>query len=500
MKKTKKILYIIIFTLLFIILIIICWNFLWSRTKEPSYPNFYGTTSRTAYANTILSLEEAIVDLDWYISEIKSYHPQPFLFLSEEAFNKKVSEIKDDFKKEGELTVQVFFMRLYELAGMINDSHTWIFPPQNNNVHYLPFSVIYRNGMFYNTAKNFDLPYMANIISINGIQSNELYNILARYAVTSLNGGVDRFVENEFQTHIPLVMGYPEKYIIKYLLNDEVHTRFIRPVLSYRAENKKQVTYYEYEFKEVEIPVLEINSFDSFNDLDFFEKKIDDFFIEYKDSESIVIDLRQNGGGSGELGIYVYNYFADDTYTLTDDFIIPINKRVKAYYEYFYHRQLYKDRIPSVFWNLPLFYFNPDMDVIAKVLTSKNGGTINIGEYITYNPIKKEDRYKGKVYLLIGGNTGSAAIDMASVFKYNYKNGVIIGQETKHPKSFSGNISKYYLPFSAIGYTIPHTYTIAPGDKDLKRGVIPDYEIEHEIDDYVEGSDPELEFIASELL
>ena len=128
-------------------------------------------------------------------------------------------------------------------------------------------------------------------------------------------------------------------------------------------------------------------------------------------------------------------------------------------------------------------------------MAAENGEIISAGEHIAQNPINKNNRYTGKVYLLISGKTASAGISLARTFRYNYKNGIILGQETNHPKSYSGNISKYYLPNSKLGYVLPLTVGVAPGDTDRTRGVIPDYILDFDIDHYDEGRDPELEFL-----
>ena len=81
MKKPLKI---TIFILLTISLLVNIWLALWFKTKKPFYENFHGMTFRTAHADDTLTSEEAIKDVDYYISEIKTYHPQLFLFMIED--------------------------------------------------------------------------------------------------------------------------------------------------------------------------------------------------------------------------------------------------------------------------------------------------------------------------------------------------------------------------------------------------------------------------------
>ncbi|HPJ89350.1 MAG TPA: S41 family peptidase [Thermotogota bacterium] len=496
MKKKKKI---VLFIILIVVLLSQIWIAFLLTTEKPYYENFYGFTFRTAVADTVLSQEEMIKDVDYYISEIKTYHPQPFLFITEEEFDCKASEIKSELSKKDAMTVEDLYFKLSELVGMIDDSHTWVISPQNRKTHFLPFQAIYKDGKFYNISRENEIPYKAEILSINGIDSEHLFNMIAKFSVTPLKGGTENFVEYNFRSHVPLLLGFEDSYSIEYRENDKIYTEIIKPVKSYKGVHLELIDYHEYYYDGKSIPVLELNSFYAFDVVDHYKKKVAQFFKKYKDSESIVIDIRNNGGGSDDFGFLVFNYFADDSYKIFDRFIAPINDRVKAFYKYAYKLQLYINKVPSVFWNLPLYNVIPEMEYFKKILNAENGEHLTLDAYTVKNPIKKVNRYKGKVYLLISGNTASAAIDFASVFKYNCKNGIVVGQETRHPESFSGNISKYYLPYSGIGYTIPHTYCVAPGDENLTSGVIPDYKISVGIEDYDAGRDPELEFILSEL-
>ncbi len=488
MKKKIKI---VVFLVLTVILLINIWVALLFMTKPPYYENFYGKTFRTAYSDTMLTLEEAIKDVDYFISEIKTYHPKPFLFMTEEAFDNKTDEMKIELSEKDEIKVGELFLKLSELAGMVDDSHTTVAPPVNSTECYLPFSIIYRGGKLYNISKKSSLPYKAEILSIDDIASEQLYDLIAKHSFTPLQSGTDRFVENKFRQYIPLEIGFKERYGVEYKINDRVYTKNVESLTSYSPKSLKQIDYYEFDFEGQSVPVLELNSFSNYGDMEKYNQTVSEFFEKYMDSETIIIDIRQNGGGSDDLGYSVFNHFANDTYKVIDNFTVAVNERVKAFYKFGYQFHLYQHRIPSAFWGLPLYGFFPEMEIPEKVLQTENGETLSIGEYVSENPIKAADRYKGKVYLLISGNTGSAGIDLASVFKYNFKNGAVIGQETKHPESFSGNISKYYLPYSGIAYYLPHSYSIAPGDKDLKRGVIPDYD---------KDRDSELEFVISELL
>ena len=70
--------------------------------------------------------------------------------------------------------------------------------------------------------------------------------------------------------------------------------------------------------------------------------------------------------------------------------------------------------------------------------------------------VKKKKSYKGKVYLLVGGRTFSAAAYYTALFK-NSKRGLIIGEQVggSHHEITGGKIIEYTLPNTKIGIRIP---------------------------------------------
>ncbi len=489
----RKIIKIPLLLLLIVGILIILWFVLLAFTKEPYYAHHYRLTTEESFSQMLLTSDEAVKDVEYYVYEIKNNHPNPFFFITENEFDWKVSKILSELAREDTITVGNLYMKLSKLAGAIDDSHTWIVSPLDWNSIYLPFSILYREEKFYNIIKETEIPYKAEIISINSVKMDKLYEMIAEYSTTPLQSGTNSFVENWFATYVPHLLKLKNDCVIEYQYDDKIHTKRLTLSKTHPAvfNQKKNIgLYYQYRYAGNTIPVLELNYFSG--NLAYFKKKVDEFFRKYHDSESIVIDLRSNGGGNANWGHYVYNFIANDSYKTVDDFTVTVSDRVKDFYNFVCDYELYQEKIPSLFWHLPFLPQNP---LLKEIMVAENGEIISAGEHIAQNPINKNNRYTGKVYLLISGKTASAGISLARTFRYNYKNGIILGQETNHPKSYSGNISKYYLPNSKLGYVLPLTIGVAPGDTDRTRGVIPDYILDFDIDHYDEGRDPELEFL-----
>lgn len=108
------------------------------------------------------------------------------------------------------------------------------------------------------------------------------------------------------------------------------------------------------------------------------------------------------------------------------------------------------------------------------------------------------NRYKGKLYVLINGASGSMAAVVASFLKGNGR-GIFIGEESGG--TMEGNTShqsaRLVLPNSKIRIAIPLIKTTNAVAFAKGRGVEPDYYVTPKIDDILKGIDTELNFALS---
>jgi C-terminal processing protease CtpA/Prc len=108
------------------------------------------------------------------------------------------------------------------------------------------------------------------------------------------------------------------------------------------------------------------------------------------------------------------------------------------------------------------------------------------------------NNFKGNLYVLINGASGSMATVVASLLKGNER-GIFIGEEGGG--TMEGNTShssaKLILPNSKIRVAIPLVKTTNAVGFTKGRGVYPDYYITPKIDDILKGIDTELNFTLS---
>jgi hypothetical protein len=103
-------------------------------------------------------------------------------------------------------------------------------------------------------------------------------------------------------------------------------------------------------------------------------------------------------------------------------------------------------------------------------------------------------RFQGKLYLLIGPDTYSAAITFATILQ-DYNLAILIGEETTAPASYCAYISDpVALPRTHLLYQCPVSCYIRPNGLYDDRGVIPDVVVETTFQDRIDGKDPVLAY------
>jgi C-terminal processing protease CtpA/Prc len=107
----------------------------------------------------------------------------------------------------------------------------------------------------------------------------------------------------------------------------------------------------------------------------------------------------------------------------------------------------------------------------------------------------KAHNFRGNLYVLISGATGSAAAIVASILKGNNR-ATFIGEESggamEGPTSL--NISTLILPHTKIRIEIPHIRLQLAVPFTKGRGVLPDYPVQISRNDLISGNDTQLKF------
>jgi hypothetical protein len=199
---------------------------------------------------------------------------------------------------------------------------------------------------------------------------------------------------------------------------------------------------------------LEVNTFSSGNQLrSFFKSSFKK--IKKQGIQNLIVDMRGNGGGSVILSNLLTKYIADKPFKIADTLFAM--KRKSHYYGY----------MKNYFLNRLFLLF----------LTHKRSdGHYHFTHYENkYFKPKKKNHFKGTTYILIGGNTFSAAtlftkalIDQSDV--------IVVGEETGG--GAYGNsawlIPDVTLPNTKVRFRLPLFRLVIDKTAQKGRGVIPE--------------------------
>lgn len=215
-----------------------------------------------------------------------------------------------------------------------------------------------------------------------------------------------------------------------------------------------------------------------------FSSKIDSVFkvIQKANIQNLIIDIRNNGGGTEGYEDYLFSYLTDKPYSKYK--YVQANSLSYSFLEYTQHntsekKQEFEKNMKDE------FYLNKDGRYLRK------SGFMEVEQ-------PKRNPFKGKIYVLISGKTYSGGSEFAGLLK-SKTDAVFIGEETAG--GFYGQTSGFGLTL-----TLPNTKTriripllkfvtsFESKDIPFGRGIIPDYNVQPTYEEYNNGIDSEMYF------
>ena len=239
------------------------------------------------------------------------------------------------------------------------------------------------------------------------------------------------------------------------------------PLLSFREEGG--------------VPVLTIRTFGSGSiksgGFDY-PKFLRETFTELVDNKvpALIIDLRENGGGSDDYGKILFAHLMDKDYRYYG--ALEVKNNTFDFLKY--------TNIPESERTFPPNRVRKNSRGWYDVL-----GHPNLGTQKPIPPI-----YKGWVYVLIGGRSFSATGETTSLMHY-HKKAVFVGEEcgSGYYGNTSGFMAVVNLPHTGIGITVPLVrYTMAVPGYPKDRGIIPEFPFEPTVEDVIANRDAVLQY------
>ncbi|QJB31810.1 hypothetical protein HF329_10945 [Chitinophaga oryzae] len=455
-----------------------------------------------------LTKEDFIADFRLAVDILKKQHPNPYKFIDSATFMHRVDSLMDRMAKEPDMMTSLQYSPIY----LVRDVHTSLRLSNDNsrelysNLRFFPYPVIIERERMFVNIKGATIPYGAEILSINNKSVKDILQSLSTSAYSDgfITTGMDRLYP-EFQVTFSLLSPHQATYPVTWTAPGSKETRKTTlpaadPGSAFHATrqsvfpfNVLQRAYYIYNDYDDSTKTgrLTVNTF-ALNEQDAY-KEFSEFFREVKkrNFRQVIIDVRSNGGGDPAISALLYSFMAEAPFRNV------YNYRTRnidvAYPEYAVAdngRRLSDEDIQG---QKNFFYQRFDKDSSGFYV-----GNARLKDGLMENFPPDKDAFHGKVYVLTGGGTVSAATYFATLVQKN-KRGVIIGKETGSGEAATTAawFLRYLLPRTKCVLTVPRSeLNFFNAVKDNGRGIMPDKEVP--MDKFMEyiraDKDPELSY------
>jgi len=182
-----------------------------------------------------------------------------------------------------------------------------------------------------------------------------------------------------------------------------------------------------------------------------FELFLDSTFsvINDKNIQHLIIDIRQNGGGSSLLANTLFDYITSNPYKMLLQMDLKLSKKIKQQY-----RQNFLNQ--TKWYKRPFYYImSPFRDHLRVMFFSKPGTITTYKQTDKTEPEDIELKFSGDTYLLTSHFTFSSANILTAAFK-EYEMGVIIGEETGGVLKAFGDLIHLQLPNTNLSAYCSH--------------------------------------------
>ena len=492
-----------------------------------------------AQLTDLISAEKLKSDVDFTYRKLQELHPKLYWYCTKKDLDYKFDSLKTTITEP--MTSFDFFKKLSPVVAAVRQGHVVVYPPTKKMLKKETKALLKKGVgplsqfdfelideklfVVKNNSHDITIKIGTEVVTVNGIKPIDLIKEYSKfYSSDGFNTTLKTSTSGKrFSSFFTTENGLKDSllYIFKY--NDSLKTIMIRrkkddttgtsakkieKKLAFKDKaklkalrKKKRVNgYYSVEKnynrnlnfleKDSSVAVLKIKSF-KIGDSKTFYKESFAKIAAYK-SKTLILDLRNNGGGRVTEIADLYSYLAESPFVFLDKSEV-VSKSSLFKGAYFYGGSFGVKVLKIIF--SPIIY-----SYILLTVDKKHDGNYNFETQTKPRPINK-NAFKGKVYILINGGSFSASSIISSNLKGS-KRALFVGEETGG--AFNGTVAGFMprvkLPHSNIQirmgvmYMAPHFKTPAEG-----RGIFPDMQIIPTIEDRIKENDPELNWILTDL-
>jgi C-terminal processing protease CtpA/Prc len=500
------------------------------------------TTDRfNAQINKPINEKDLKKDVDFAEHKLEKLEPDLYHFISKKKLEYRFDSLKATLNAP--MTSKEFYFRLSPVIASIRQGHTQTFPLTKRLKHaeritakskgltpLAQYEYEQFDNRLYIVKNNSDNPRIkpgTEVLSVNGVKPLE---IISKYRNTFTSDGYNTtFITRKLGT------SFARFFYYQYGLTDSVTCKLnykdtIRSVMLYRLEKtkktalkktkdeivkdkkeqvaesrKRKLLGYDplrriyskmltFPVKDSSVAVMKISDFMKGNYKKFYKQSFR--LMDSLHTKTLILDVRDNGGGLVHDINNLYSYLADSSFHLVEK--SEVTSRTSLWHFGYYHNMpCWVQAVQTIF--LPIV---AGIDAFTFLKVRK--GTDH-KYYYAFRDSKltkpQPNRFKGKVYVLINGGCFSATCLLSSNLKGS-KRETFVGEETggSYNGCVAGILPVSTLPASKLGVRYGLMSIKTPYTSELDgRGIFPDVEIEPTIEDRMEGNDLELQWILNDI-
>lgn len=432
-----------------------------------------------------LTLEEIKEDFQILRGALTTDYPSADRYISEDSVNALWSMWE---KKLSPMNERHFFKLIGEITHSFHDEH--LIPNisqsflKNPNRCFLPFTVMIEDDEMWASVMHKNVESLTRgdkILSINGHKTHDIIREIR--GKMHHDGYISTFIERHMEDFSPTQSYnfFDMWYSLMYedsvshfnlvVVNEtdttelEVESLLRKDYLEFYWSRMPREAPAKFDILNDSVGYLEISSFHG-----WYRKKHEQKFEKYFDQTfrtigeqgltALILDFRRCEGGD-DTNKLLLQYLIDQPFTVISDMFVTFSGQPK-FIEYYDNPSLKID--PKLVKKISDNWYG-----ISEPARKKIAGLTQISP--------KKDAFKGKLYVLTSGATGSAAA-VASAMLKNYTNATFIGEETggtiDGPTALI--VPSLTLPNSQIRVEVPFVQIHLNTKGKHGRGVIPDVE------------------------
>jgi hypothetical protein len=418
---------------------------------------FSFSLAQTITADEELYPAEELKEDFWQMRKLlEDNHADLYEYTNKETFDKLFNE---QFKLiDQPMKLHEFFKILTPITSKIGCGHTNVWMPgkywDSNPLKLFPLKIEIMQGypvVTGNYNNDLEIPTGSIILEINNRPFTDIYEEMEQnYSADAFN---ENFIRTQIARRFSLIyarrFGFPEKLNVTYAPpgRKTSETKMVEPadIEDVRATVFSNFHHPELEFeiqKDKDVAVMTIKTFIYYDRVPMFKEFLENSFSQLKEKKvnNLILDLQGNDGGDPFCSAPLFSYLISQP---------------AAYYAEVY----------------------PKYEELAK-------------------PIKPADNgFNGNLFILIDGRCFSTNGHFCSLLKY-HKIGTFVGSEGGATyKCNAGKNTQFTLANTEIMlYLGRSTYTAAVKNMNKAEGVKPDYAVEQNYKDFLNGIDTVMEY------